>query len=286
MARYKGDLAGLVRQLIDAKQSAFSLRTFMRITGLAARPARQAIGELLALGLLTGVRRELAQDTYMLVPGKLGLAPERIGAPYLVVHLLTGGRDYFVSHGSAMEVHGMTPTAQPVLYISRPCYTHNRAVTGYQLCFLKCQPNHVFGVIEHWVNAHTRISISDLERTVLDGVRQSKYSGGFTAVVLGFQLRRADMDVERLVDYAVRLDIDNVTRRLGYLLDLCRVDAPRAMARLRARVDAESAYMPLDPTLPRRGVCCPRWRLHINLSLGAIERAAGLSRDDHLEMLR
>jgi predicted transcriptional regulator of viral defense system len=77
------------------------------------------------------------------------------------------------------------------------------------------------------------------------------------------------MNIGRLVDYALRLDVGAVIRRLGFLLETCGVDEPAALERLRARLTA--TYHLLDPTLPVEGHRVARWRLRLNVSPEELE---------------
>jgi predicted transcriptional regulator of viral defense system len=113
------------------------------------------------------------------------------------------------------------------------------------------------------------VDISDLERTVIDGLRQPEYCGGVTEVAKGLWMRHADMQPAKLVDYAVRLHVGAVTRRLGYLLELYRIAPEHELARLRQSLT--STYQPLDPILPREGPHVARWRLQVNISPEELE---------------
>ncbi|MGO9268950.1 MAG: type IV toxin-antitoxin system AbiEi family antitoxin domain-containing protein [Terriglobia bacterium] len=73
--------------------------------------------------------------------------------------------------------------------------------------------------MKHWVTKQETIDISDPERTIIDGLRQPDYCGGVTAVAQGLWMRHRDMQVAKLVDYALRFGIGAVIRRLGYLLE-------------------------------------------------------------------
>lgn len=286
VASARQEIGGLVKRLVEERRSVFSFATLLQLSGATTEGARKAVQDLLKLGVLRKVRADLAPDTFLLIPDRLQIDAERLDPPFLLAPLLTSGLDYFISHATAMEVHGMAPPQRPIFYVTLPRYAHNRVVGGSYIYFVRCRPQQFYGAVEHQADRWTRVLVSDRERTIIDGLRQPKYCGGFAAVVLAMQLRRRELDIDKLVDYALGREYDNLQRRLGYLLDLCRVDAPAAVARLHAHLDPESAYMPLDPTRTRRGVCCPRWRLHINFDLTAIEGAAGLSREDHLSLLR
>ena len=134
---------------------------------------------------------------------------------------------------------------------------------------MRCKPNHFFGTTDHWVTKTKKIKASDLERTVIDGLRQSEYCGGFSEVAKGFWIRRQDMDVKKLVEYALMLDIGAVYRRLGYLLELFETKEKDQLELLRKKLTA--SYVLLDPLLPAEGNFIARWKLRLNVSSEEIE---------------
>ena len=134
---------------------------------------------------------------------------------------------------------------------------------GTEFRFVRCKPEHLFGTTEHWVTKTEKVQVSDVERTVLDGLTQSEYCGGFTDVAKGLWMRRDDVDAGKLVDYALRLGVGAVIRRLGFLLETFEVDAPRELERLQETLTA--TYATLDPMLPDEGKFTARWRLRLNV---------------------
>ena len=145
----------------------------------------------------------------------------------------------------------------------------SRTILGSQFRFVRCKPEHLFGTVDHWVDKTEQVVVSDLERTVIDGLKQPDYCGGFSEVAKGFWMRRRDVDVGRLVNDALRLDVGAVIRRLGFLLEVCGIDAPADLERLRARLTA--TYHLLDPTLPAEGKRLARWRIRVNVTPEEIE---------------
>jgi predicted transcriptional regulator of viral defense system len=66
------------------------------------------------------------------------------------------------------------------------------------------------------------IYVTDVERTLIDGIRMPEKCGGIAKVLQAW--RSADsMDVDKVVAYADRYDIQNLRQRVGFLLEkLCR----------------------------------------------------------------
>lgn len=135
--------------------------------------------------------------------------------------------------------------------------------------FIYIQPEHYFGTTKHWATKQKSVEISDLERTVIDGLRQPEYCGGITEVAKGLWMRHQDMQPSKLVDYALRLGIGAVIGRLGYLLELYAIAPEGELTRLRNSLTA--SYVPLDPMLPKEGPHLRRWRVQLNVTSEELE---------------
>ena len=257
--------ARLVTELHEKRRTIFSISDVKEITGLAAKSARNFVGTLVQRGIVTRLKAGL----FILVPFELGHEREYLGNPYVVARELAGARDYYLSHASAMDLHGMVTQPQLVVYVTTPRATRAQTILGTEFRFVRCKPEHLFGVAEHWVDKTEKVLVSDPERTVIDGLKQPEYCGGFTEVAKAFWMRRREMNVERLVDYALRLDVGAVIRRLGFLLEGYGIDAPGELGRLRGRLTA--TYQLLDPTLPPEGRRSARWRIRVNVAPEEIE---------------
>jgi predicted transcriptional regulator of viral defense system len=251
--------AHLVTALHEAGHLTFTLAQARQITGLKETSARSFLRKLVARGVASRLRPGL----FNLVPFELGREREYLGNPYAVARELMGGRPYYLSHGSAMDVHGMVTQPQLVVWVTSPKPMRGRVVLGTEYRFVRCKPQHLFGLTDRWVDKRERVTVSDLERTVIDGLKQPEYCGGVTEVAKGLWMRRADLDASRLVGYALCLDVGAVVRRLGYLMELYGVGTPADADRLRARLT--KTYLRLDPLLPPEGRFLARWRLRLNV---------------------
>ncbi len=251
--------ARLVTGLHERQRPIFTLADAQDITGLKGTSARTLVHKLVGRGVATRLR----PGVFQLVPPELGRESEYLGNPYLVARALMAGKPYFLSHASAMDIHNMVTQPQLVVCVTSPKPMRGRIVLGTEFRFIRCKPEHFFGTTDYWVNKQEKVSVSDLERTVLDGLRQPEYSGGVTEVAKGLWIRRADLDVDRLVEYALRLNVGAVMRRLGFLLEV--YDIGTAADRERLRQHVTGAYSPLDPMLPPQGKYAGRWRLRLNV---------------------
>jgi predicted transcriptional regulator of viral defense system len=230
---------------------------------------RATASKVLAQLIRHGVAVRLKPGSFRLVPFELGFEREYLGNPYIIARELVlragqGANDsYYLSHGSAFDLHQMVTQPQLVVYVSAPKMMRSRMIQGTEFRFVRCKPQHLFGLTEMWVDKNEKVCVSDLERTLLDGLKQPAYCGGFSEVAKGFSIKHQDINPQKLIDYAVQLDVGVVIRRLGYLMELYQIGEPAQWEILQARLT--STYQLLDPELPAEGRHIVKWRLKLNI---------------------
>ena len=179
-----------------------------------------------------------------------------------------------ISHGSALHYHGlteqmprdvfvMTTRGTSIPKLRRDVQEQNGG--GYTVGdatyrFVQMKRDRFFGVEKVWVG-DARVSITDLERTLLDGLSKPRYCGDFAEVIHAFQVSIDRLDIERISEYAVRLGV-TTAKRLGWVLEAHGVASPE-LDRLAAL--PRKGYHNLDPTGPRRGPWNRRWMVQENL---------------------
>ena len=254
------EAAGLVVALHERGTPVFRLADVEALAGLSPASARSFVRTLVD----RGVAARLTPGLFGLAPFELGAERRYLGEPLVVARELMAGHDYYVSHGSAMEHHHMLTQPQLVVTVSTPSPRRALTIVGSEFRFVRCPRRWMWGYGSMWVTKQERVAISDLERTIIDGLRLPAHCGGVSEVAKGLWLRRADIDVARLIDYALRLNVGAVVRRLGFLLELYDVAGPARLDKLRDTLTA--TYARLDPLLPAEGRHLRRWRLRLNLA--------------------
>lgn len=252
--------ATLVTALHERNRTLFTLEDVIAITGLGEASARSFVRKLVN----RGVAARLKPGLFVLVPFELGREREYVGDPLLVARALVSNTDYHLSHDTAMEIHQMVTHPRLVVYVTTPKPIRSRVIGGTEFRFIRCKRRDLFGIEPHWVTKQETVQVSDLERTVIDGLRHPEYCGGLTEVAKGLWIQREKTQVSRLVGYALRLGVGAVIRRLGFLLELYEIGNAEILKALQRRLTA--TYVPLDPVLPREGKYLRRWRLRLNVS--------------------
>lgn len=252
--------ANLIMALYDSGKTMFTTTEAAQITGLSGPLASSLIHKAEQRGLVSRLKRGL----FVLVPPELGTTSEYAGNPYLIVRYLVSGAPYFLSHATAMELHRMVTQPQFTIFVSCTKRISNQTLRGTQFRFLFLKPDDLFGTTKHWVTKQEYAEISDLERTVIDGLRHPENCGGITEVAKGLWMRHIDIHVNKLIEYSTRLNVGAVRRRLGYLLELFGIATATELRSLQDTLTA--TYVPLDPSLPSEGTHIAKWRLQLNVS--------------------
>ena len=179
-----------------------------------------------------------------------------------------------ISHWSALYHHGLTeqlPTTIFVLTTTEASVPrvrssgHGFSRDGYEVGdtyyrFIQVKPHRFFGTERVWIS-DARIWITDLERTLIDGLTMPRYFGGFAEILHSFDVGMERVDVERITDYASRMDT-STAKRLGWILESHGI-ADNNIDRLASL--PVKGWRKLDPSGPKKGRQNKRWMLIENL---------------------
>lgn len=251
--------AHLVTTLYDKNRVIFRLKDIQKILALNNANARNFVRKLVGRGVVTRLKPGL----FILVPFELGKEREYAGNPLVLARELFNGKNYYLSHGTAMEIHGMVTQPQFVIQVATPKKIRSIHIMGTEFRFIPCKSEWFFGLIHHWVTKHEKVTVSDLERTVIDGLRQPEHCGGVSEVAKGIWMRREALHVGRLIEYALKIDVGAVIRRLGYIMELYEIGSQTDRKILLDHLT--DTYVRLDPVLPAEGKFFRRWRLQLNV---------------------
>jgi predicted transcriptional regulator of viral defense system len=251
--------AQLIAALYDRGQTTFTLPEAKGITGLRASSTRSFIRKLVERGLVSRLKSGL----FTLVPVELGSEREYAGNPYLSARALVGETPYYLSHSTAMELHRMVTQPRLGVTVSTTKRIPSRTIQGTDFKFVFVKLDEIFGTEPYWISKQDRVTVSDLERTVIDGLRRPEYCGGIVEVAKALWIRHEDTKTEKLVQYALKLNIGAVMRRLGHILELYDLATRAQLNRLLNKLTR--TYDLLDPVLPKGGPYLGRWRLQLNV---------------------
>jgi len=179
-----------------------------------------------------------------------------------------------ISHWSALHHHGLTDQTPRKIFVltstdaSVPRVrgakakgaSHEYLVGDTIYHFVQVKPERYFGTEMVWIQ-EARVTITDPERTLIDGLSMPQYCGDFAEVLHAFKVRGDELNVKRIVEYASRFDAATA-KRLGWVLESQGVN-PAYLEPLSGL--AIKGYRKLDSTGPRKGPCSRRWMIQENL---------------------
>jgi len=250
--------ARLLTTLASQGQMVFTIEDAMRIYGKSYSATVQTLRRLDQAGWLV----RLNAGKYAIVPLEAGDAAIPVANRLVIARELTGGAPYYISHDSALEVHNMLTRPVTTVTVTSSRRLLNRTVLHVPYRFVTAKPEALWGFAPVWVMPEEQVQVSDLERTILDGLARPDLCAGVSDVATGLWMRKDDLDWEKLVSYAHRLGNQAAAKRLGYLLELYDLASESVRTGLRDLVG--SSYALLDPLLPVEGRRLARWRLRIN----------------------
>lgn len=179
-----------------------------------------------------------------------------------------------ISHWSALHFHGLTEQIPRDVFVltTTDAWTPRprqgraaRSGSGFPAGdatyrFVQVKPDRFFGGGLRWIG-EVRVPMTDLERTLLDGLSMPRYCGDFAEVLHAVQVGMDWLNIELISEYAVRLGV-TTAKRLGWVLESQGV--PRSKLAVLAELPVKG-YCKLDPTGPRKGSCNSRWMVQENL---------------------
>jgi len=156
---------------------------------------------------------------YLFIPAEYGYE-ERYPPmdPLLVGSVLV--EPYYYSYSTSNMFYGLTTQIRPNLFIATTKVRRGFRWRDNKYKFVTVSEYKFFGFRKFGVDG-VEIHVAEPEKSVIDSLDKSEYSGGLPEVtsVLCNALKRRDFNHRRLVNYAERMHSHSLVQRLGFLID-------------------------------------------------------------------
>ncbi len=164
---------------------------------------------------------EIEKGKYLLVPARAGYKAEWSEVPFLLVpHLID---NYYLAFWSALNYWGMTEQSPRSVFVATTKRKRDLTYGDTKFEFVTLAKKKFFGFVEEKTNGG-KFNISSREKTVVDCLLYPKYSGGLDEAVKGIWRGRKELDFEKMLEYSKKMGVEVVTRRLGYILELLKIE--------------------------------------------------------------
>lgn len=164
-----------------------------------------------------------------------------------------------ISHWTAMHFHHLTDQTPNKIYATIPTGTAVPRSINQHYVFIQIKKRYYFGIEKIWIN-DAQIQITDLERTLIDGLQNPQYCGDFQEVLHAFKIAKDKIDLEKIVNYALKLDTATI-KRLGWILD--KLGFSKGYGKLKKM--PIKGFRKLDPTGPINGPYNKKWMIQENI---------------------
>jgi len=235
--------------------------------GVSPPNAYPVLSRLVRMGWLSRSSRGIYEVAPAWATSDEPYVPDRYAA---LSSLLAGGGPSYVGFFSALELHELL-TNPPAgrMWVAVPASRSPVRVAGNRVVWVvSSRSRFEWGIEKRWMGSRS-FRISDLERTILDGLHLSRHVGGVSVIAGALHRAQSRIDPRRLADHCEILGIDTVRRRLGYLLEHVLPGSALSRACMRGLapgVVSKRAVL-LDPGLPASGDVDPRWRIRVNVPI-------------------
>ncbi|MBP7962020.1 MAG: hypothetical protein KBG20_05455 [Caldilineaceae bacterium] len=248
------DSISIARQLHTANLFYLTPRLLAGVFDLEIAQAYDLLQQLTARGLVMGVEK----GKYLLV----GLEPERVlGNPLFIANQLAFPS--YISYWSALHFHGLTEQVPHTVFVATTRKKRPVEFQGHRFRYVTVKPSKFFGY-QREVIGDLPVMVADLEKSLIDSLDQSRYAGGIAEVAHALAVAGPDLDVDLLIDYAIRMDDRSLASRLGFLLERLGIQT--------TGLPVSTSPILLDPRSPATGGIDSRWQIRGNLLAYQLQR--------------
>jgi predicted transcriptional regulator of viral defense system len=170
---------------------------------------------------------------------------------------------------SAMIYHSLSDQILRKTFILTPHLEGNKnssiytyVVETHEYVLIRVKPENFWGIKTVYIDS-TKVYITDLERTLLDGLVRSKYCGGILEVISAFERAAQEIDPIKLYNYVLKCS-HTIQQRLGWILDHLKI-LPNLRLKLEGHVRNYKTCAKLNPEGQLRGKRNLVWKIVENI---------------------
>lgn len=167
-----------------------------------------------------------------------------------------------VAYWSALNLHGLTEQFSNTVFIQTTHQKSDKSILGTSYKFVRIGPHKKAGIIYNGYGS-LKYSITDVEKTIVDCFDLPQYSGGYAELIRA--VGQAEMQASKLIRYCELVNNIAVTKRLGYLIELLRIEGLETFIDY-AKSQVNNKYNLFDPQGLEEGEFVAEWRLRLNIS--------------------
>jgi len=156
----------------------------------------------------------------------------------------------YLSFWSALSYYGFTDQLPKTMFFASTRY--RKKTKNYK--YITISKRRFFG----YINVGN-IIIAEKEKAIIDSLLFPKYAGGVRELIDCIKAAKNELDINKLIDYAIKIKSKAVLRRLGFILELIGFKETKKIFRKIGK-----GYELLDPSLNKKNNLNKKWLLDVN----------------------
>ncbi len=252
-----GTDARLLTTLSERGHQVFTTEMAAEVLGQSSFAVRKRLHHLVQRRWL----QRLEKGKYLIVPLSAGMDGHHTENELIIAaHLVS---PYYISYWTALSYYGYTDQPSRTIYVATTKQKRPVKIHGLTYRFIQLQSHKFFGHNQMWIGEKL-VNIAEKEKAIVDALDHPELSGGIIQVVKGLWRGREELNLNKLIAYALRMKNRAVVKRLGYLLQRLELGTIQNFAKLEKKLS--TGYAVLDPLSPRQGRHDAHWRVVANVS--------------------
>ncbi|HRK61259.1 MAG TPA: hypothetical protein PLY88_01750 [Candidatus Omnitrophota bacterium] len=250
--------ARLIQELLKNGKNIFTLEEALKYT----KADYLATAKLLTNLVKRNVIARIKSAKYLIL--QTGAENTQLKNWPIIAREIAAPNSYFLSHYSAMRLHGMTSHVTLDVYITTPARIPNKKLQDIRYHFIFSKKEHFWGLTTHWATKQEQVQVSDLERTILDGLDRPDISGGMIDVIRGIWAKQKEINWPKLAADAKKFKTKAAVKRLGFIVEALKIGNDKFAEQILAMIKNAKGYVLFDPDGAKKGGYQNRWGIRLN----------------------
>lgn len=244
----------IINHLFKERAYYFDIKIFSYLFGISPIKASQWFKNLEKKGFI----KEVEKGKYIL----LGFQPERVlSEPFFIGTKII--IPSYVSYWSALNFYGFTEQIPKTVFVASTKRKKSIVFEGVHFRFVKISPRKFFGYKEER-SGELSYLIAEPEKALIDSLSQPRYAGGMEEVLKCLYNAKDEIQVDKLIEYAMIFGNMALNSRLGYALSRFGINADRL------EPFKSKSFVKLDPQRENTKMWDKKWHINLNMPLEKI----------------
>ncbi len=206
-------------KLVERDQRVFTIKEIADILDISLQHARNIASDMVKKNIAERVKPGL----YIRIPESILLNKKLYREDAILIANKSIKKGY-LSHYTALYLHGLAERYTKKIYITSS--KHHRDIVYHDITikYVYTNPKRYFG-IETIEYSNEKITISNIERTIIDVINKPWYSGGWRETINCLK-NIENINWEKLLKYIIRFNNKTLARKIGYIIENLEYSIP------------------------------------------------------------